>query len=91
MDCALALCATAGSLVVPEQCCSHQDCTMLVLSRKVGEKILIGDNIAVTVVRVAQGVVRLGVEAPWDMPIVREEIKDQLAEDPQDRAPAARP
>jgi carbon storage regulator len=63
---------------------------MLVLSRKVGEKILIGENIAVTVVRVAQGVVRLGVEAPKEMPIVREEIKGQLAEDPQDRAPAAR-
>ncbi len=50
---------------------------MLVLSRKVGEKILIGDNISVTVVRVAQGTVRIGVEAPEDLPIVREEIKDQ--------------
>ena len=44
---------------------------MLVLSRKVGEKILIGDNISVTVVRVAQGTVRIGVEAPEDLPIVR--------------------
>ena len=50
---------------------------MLVLSRKVGERILIGDNISVTVVRVAQGTVRIGVEAPEDLPIVREEIKDQ--------------
>jgi len=50
---------------------------MLVLSRKVGERILIGDNIAVTVVRVAQGAVRIGVEAPDDMAIVREEIKGQ--------------
>ena len=48
---------------------------MLVLSRKVGEKILIGDEIVVTVVRVAQGVVRIGVEAPSNLPIVREEIK----------------
>lgn len=62
---------------------------MLVLSRKVGEKILIGDKIAVTVVRVAQGIVRIGVEAPKEMPIVREEIKDQLAADSPDRAPAA--
>ena len=54
---------------------------MLVLSRKVGERILIGDQIAVTVVRVAPGLVRLGVEAPDDMPIVREEIKDQLKQD----------
>ena len=48
---------------------------MLVLSRKVGERILIGDNIAVTVVRLAQGGVRLGIEAPHDMVVVREELK----------------
>ena len=53
---------------------------MLVLSRKVGEKILIGDNISVTVVRVAQGMVRIGVEAPHNLPVVREEIKDQVRE-----------
>jgi carbon storage regulator len=53
---------------------------MLVLSRKVGEKILIGDNISVTVVRVAQGMVRIGVEAPQNMAVVREEIKDQVHE-----------
>lgn len=49
---------------------------MLVLSRKVGEKIFIGENISVTIVRVAQGVVRLGVEAPTHLPIVREEIRN---------------
>ena len=49
---------------------------MLVLSRKVGERILIGDNISVIVVRVAPGVVRLGIEAPTTMPIVREELHD---------------
>jgi carbon storage regulator len=53
---------------------------MLVLARKVGEKILIGENISVTVVRVAQGVVRIGIEAPNEMPIVREEIKEQMLE-----------
>ncbi|MBR0237169.1 MAG: carbon storage regulator CsrA [Thermoguttaceae bacterium] len=47
---------------------------MLVLSRKVGERILIGDNIAITVVRVAQGSVRLGVEAPENLNVVREEV-----------------
>ena len=46
---------------------------MLVLSRKVGEKILIGDNISVTVVRVGQGGVRIGIEAPADLEVVREE------------------
>lgn len=62
---------------------------MLVLSRKPGERILIGDNIAVTVVRVAQGVVRIGVEAPQDLPIVREEIKDQVNNRPA-RPPVAK-
>ncbi len=52
---------------------------MLVLSRKVGERILVGDDITITVVRMAQGVVRIGVEAPSETPIVREEIKGQLA------------
>ena len=53
---------------------------MLVLSRKVGQKILIGDNISVTVVRVGQGGVRIGVEAPEEMEGVREELK---ATDPE--------
>lgn len=48
--------------------------TMLVLSRKVGERILIGDNIAITIVRVAQGTVRIGVEAPEELNVVREEV-----------------
>ena len=63
---------------------------MLVLSRKVGEKILIGDEIAVTVVRVAQGIVRIGVEAPREMAIVREEIKKQAQADGQKKKAAAR-
>ncbi len=63
---------------------------MLVLSRKVGEKILIGDEIAVTVVRVAQGIVRIGVEAPKQMPIVREEIKEQAEGNGEKKKTAAR-
>ncbi len=50
---------------------------MLVLARKVGEKILIGDNISVTVVRIAPGVVRIGIDAPEETPIIREEIQNQ--------------
>lgn len=48
---------------------------MLVLSRKVGERIWIGENIAVTVVRITGGGVRLGIEAPEDLAVVREELK----------------
>jgi carbon storage regulator len=49
---------------------------MLVLSRKPGERILIGDKIAITVVRIAPGIVRIGVEAPEELPILREELAD---------------
>ena len=37
---------------------------MLVLSRKLGEKIFIGDNICITVVDIDRGKIRLGIEAP---------------------------
>ena len=47
---------------------------MLVLSRKTGEKIVIGDNIAITVVEVKGGKVRIGIEAPADVPVHREEV-----------------
>lgn len=47
---------------------------MLVLSRKPGEKILIGDNVTVTIVRIGPNTVRIGIEAPKDMNIVREEL-----------------
>lgn len=53
---------------------------MLVLSRKVGERILIGDNISVTVVRVTGGGVRIGIEAPAEMPVIREELKRSVEE-----------
>ncbi|MBI1348489.1 carbon storage regulator [bacterium] len=47
---------------------------MLVLSRKPGEKILIGENVTVTIVRIGPNTVRLGIDAPRDMNIVREEL-----------------
>jgi carbon storage regulator len=47
---------------------------MLVLTRKLMEKLFIGDNICVTVVRVDGGQVRLGIEAPRDVTVVRAEL-----------------
>jgi carbon storage regulator len=47
---------------------------MLVLSRKPGERILIGDNVTVTIVRIGPNNVRLGIDAPREMNIVREEL-----------------
>lgn len=49
---------------------------MLVLSRKVSERILIGDEVAITVVRIGPNSVRIGIEAPKAMNIVREELCD---------------
>lgn len=48
---------------------------MLVLSRKLMEKLYIGDAICVTVVRMEGGQVRLGIEAPREVPVVRAELK----------------
>ena len=47
---------------------------MLVLSRKPGEKILIGEDVSVTIVRIGPNTVRIGIEAPRTMNIVREEL-----------------
>lgn len=51
---------------------------MLVLSRKVGERIWIGEDISVTVVRITGGGVRIGIEAPAEMAVVREELRHKL-------------
>jgi carbon storage regulator len=47
---------------------------MLVLSRKPGERILIGDNVTVTIVRIGPNAVKLGIDAPKELNIVREEL-----------------
>ena len=49
---------------------------MLVLSRRVGEKIRIGSSIVVTVLTVHRNKARLGIEAPSDLPIFRQELFD---------------
>lgn len=54
---------------------------MLVLSRKKGERVVIGSNIEVTVLDVRGKTVRLGVCAPGDVPIHREELIRGLQEE----------
>lgn len=46
----------------------------MVLSRKIGEKILVGDDIVLTVVKVDRNQIRLGIEAPRAVSVFREEI-----------------
>jgi carbon storage regulator len=52
---------------------------MLVLTRKPGEKIHIGSGITITVVEVRGAKIRLGIDAPDDVPIFRAELNDLLA------------
>lgn len=51
---------------------------MLVLSRKVDESIVIGDNITIKVISVEKGVVKLGVDAPKNVSIVRNELLEDV-------------
>lgn len=61
---------------------------MLVLSRKLGEKIFIGDNICITVVDIDRGKIRLGIEAPRDIAIYRQELLPLGQQRPEGQAPA---
>jgi carbon storage regulator len=61
---------------------------MLVLSRKLGDKIRIGDDIIVTVVQMGHGNVRLGIEAPTQVRVLRAELHGEAAPK-RPRLPAA--
>lgn len=55
---------------------------MLVLSRKPGEQIVIGDNIRITVVSLGPGRVKVGIEAPSTVKVDRAEIHERKLEEP---------
>ncbi len=48
---------------------------MLVLTRRLGETLLIGDNIKITVEKISKGQIKIGIEAPKDVVIAREEVQ----------------
>lgn len=54
---------------------------MLVLTRKKSEEIIIGDNIRVVVIEVRGDKVRLGIDAPRNMPVHRKEVADAIAKE----------
>ena len=62
---------------------------MLVLSRKKGESVIIRENIVVTVVEIRGDKVRLGIEAPEDVPVHRREVYEAIkrAEGSQTKSP----
>jgi carbon storage regulator len=64
---------------------------MLVLTRKLMEKLYIGDDICVTVVRLEGGQVRLGIEAPREVAVVRAELVPERASGSARTSSAIRP
>ncbi len=54
---------------------------MLILTRRVGESLIIGDNITITVLGVKGNQTRLGVNAPRDVSVHREEILNKIQSD----------
>ena len=61
---------------------------MLVLTRKPGEKLFIGSGVTLTVLEVHGNRIRLGIDAPPEVPIVRAELGDFLAEPSIPNSPA---
>jgi len=59
---------------------------MLVLTRKIGEGIVIGDDISITIVEMKGGTVRIGIDAPKDKKIYRQEIFDRIAKENREAA-----
>ncbi|HIG07155.1 MAG: carbon storage regulator CsrA [Methylococcales bacterium] len=60
---------------------------MLILTRRIGETLMIGDEVKVTVLGVKGNQVRIGVDAPRDVSVHREEIYDRIKEEKQQKKP----
>jgi carbon storage regulator len=58
---------------------------MLILSRRIRETIMIGDNVTVTVLGIKGGQVRLGIEAPREIQVHREEIYQRIKSEEAER------
>jgi carbon storage regulator len=57
---------------------------MLILSRKTGEKLMIGDDVELTILGIKGNQVRVGVSAPKDVPVHREEVYLRIQNEKQE-------
>lgn len=56
---------------------------MLILNRKIGESIIIGDNIEIKILEIQDGKIKIGIEAPKEVSILRKEVYEAVIEENQ--------
>lgn len=64
---------------------SNKEKTMLILTRRVGESVMIGDDVVVTVLGIKGNQVRIGINAPKDVSVHRDEIYRRIQEEKGDK------
>ena len=62
---------------------------MLIITRRAGEKVMVGDDVVVHVMEIVGNSVRVGIQAPRSLPVYREEIWDAVRQENQAAAKAA--
>lgn len=64
---------------------------MLVLSRKINQSIMVGDNVRIVIVAVDRDQVKLGIEAPREVPVHRSEVYEEIQRSNRSAAAATEP